>query len=52
MIQLLLILDQLDKNNIVHWDIKPDNILIHSEYEDQLDVRLGDFGSSMQCNKN
>jgi serine/threonine protein kinase len=32
--------------NIVHADIKPDNILVHYDGRDILDVKLIDFGSA------
>jgi serine/threonine protein kinase len=43
--QLLLTIDFLQKKNLVHRDIKLDNILISKiEDEDKFNVKLGDFG--------
>ena len=41
--QCLRALDFLHKNNVVHRDIKPDNIFINL---DDLVVKIGDFGLS------
>lgn len=44
MYQLSCALKELQSLNIVHWDIKPQNIFL----TDHLDIRLGDFNSASQ----
>ncbi len=36
--------EYLHSKNIVHRDIKPENILITSHYQEQLHIKLSDFG--------
>ena len=31
-------------NNVIHRDIKPDNLIFNAKSSQVLDVRLGDFG--------
>ena len=33
--------------NVIHKDIKPANLLLHTYYQDELDIRLADFGFSI-----
>lgn len=44
MTQLLLGLDYMHSINIVHRDIKLDNILINKIEEDEFKVKIADFG--------
>lgn len=44
MAQLLLGLDFMHSMNIVHRDIKPDNILMASKDESNFEIKLADFG--------
>ncbi|CAM9475846.1 unnamed protein product, partial [Hapterophycus canaliculatus] len=36
----------LHGHSIIHFDIKPENILLHDADTDEIDVRLVDFGSA------
>jgi calcium-dependent protein kinase len=42
--QLLLIAHLLKLNKIIHRDFKADNVLIHFLDEDEIDIRMADFG--------
>lgn len=46
--QLLTGLQELHKRNLIHGDIKPDNILYRKE-DDRYNVVLADFGSARFC---
>ena len=41
---MLLALDFLQKKNIIHRDIKLENILINQIEQEQFDIRIADFG--------
>ena len=49
-IQIIQALDLLRKAEIVHFDLKPDNIIVCLDYETQSvkSVKLIDLGSSIQ----
>lgn len=44
LVQLLLTLDFIHQKEIVHRDIKLDNILIHKIEQAEYDVKIADFG--------
>ncbi|TNV86993.1 hypothetical protein FGO68_gene9028 [Halteria grandinella] len=44
MAQLLLTIDFMSSKGIIHRDIKPENILLNSNDEKSLDIRIADFG--------
>ncbi|CDW85720.1 serine threonine protein kinase [Stylonychia lemnae] len=46
--QILLVVDFMHSHNIVHRDLKLDNILVRSKQEGQYDIRIADFGLSCQ----
>lgn len=48
MVQLLLVLDFLHTSNIVHRDIKLDNILINNISEGEYDVKIADLGLAIE----
>ena len=48
MAQLLLGLDFMHSMNIVHRDIKPDNILMASSEPGNYEIKIADFGLSLQ----
>jgi len=51
-LQLITIAEVLRKNNIVHHDIKPDNILVQvNEAENRVKIKLCDFGMSILVGK-
>lgn len=37
--QLLSAFTLLDQNNVLHWDIKPSNIMLNGD-----EIKIGDFG--------
>lgn len=37
---------ELEKRKIMHWDLKPENVLINKDFE----VKICDFGSAKYCN--
>jgi serine/threonine protein kinase len=47
-IEIVLGLKYLHENNIVHWDLKPQNIFVSSENK----IKIGDFSSAMVCKDN
>lgn len=52
LLQLITITEVLRKNNIVHHDIKPDNILVQVNGEtDGIKIKLCDFGMSILIGK-
>lgn len=47
--QLFSVLDYMNTVNIIHRDIKLENILIHAITEDKIIIKLTDFGFSDFC---
>ncbi len=37
-------MDFFQKSGIVHRDLKPENILLDSDFEEEVDLRIADFG--------
>ena len=50
--QLLKALVHLEKVNVVHTDIKPENILVDRQSDDSIVLQLADFGSASNVNAN
>lgn len=50
--QLIPVLVYIKSINVIHADIKPENILIKNIDDDKITVKLSDFGSAMKKNKN
>lgn len=44
--QVVLALNYMHSQNMVHRDLKPENILLESKSNDEIDVKLADFGFS------
>ncbi|CAD8161673.1 unnamed protein product [Paramecium pentaurelia] len=57
-LSIIEILEQLHNKNILHLDIKPENIMIYKEFENEQDIlkpgfiQLIDFGLSQQYQEN
>ena len=49
--QMLEVLVYIKEIDVIHCDIKPENILIESIDDDNITVKLADFGSAMKKNK-
>jgi serine/threonine protein kinase len=50
-LQLISVIEILRKNNIVHHDIKPDNILVEVNKVNSVNIKLCDFGMSILTGK-
>ena len=48
--QLLLTVDFMSRKGIIHRDLKPENILLSSKNKKNLEIRIADFGFSLQTN--
>ena len=48
MAQVILAVDLMHGNGIIHWDIKPDNILMVDKNE--LNIQISDLGLSCRIN--
>lgn len=46
--QIICALSHLETSNIIHADIKPDNMLITIKDDNQLVIKIADFGSAME----
>ena len=46
--QLLLTVDFMNRKGIIHRDLKPENILLNSKSKKNFDIRIADFGYSIQ----
>jgi serine/threonine protein kinase len=47
--QILLSLDFMTRINLIHRDLKPENVLLNSKSKGVYDVRIADFGYSVQA---
>ena len=50
--QMASALDYLHQERIIHWDVKPDNILCISENNSTMTFKLSDFGTAKVFDKN
>ena len=40
-------MDYMSRKKIMHWDLKPDNILIKTMIEENYEIKIADFGLSV-----
>lgn len=40
----------MSRKGIIHRDLKPENILLNSKEKSNFDIRIADFGFSVQIN--